>query len=85
VNSSDLHFPAYDAAAQQPAIRWALFTHSDVRDVLPTLHRDTLRVIHSGPMDAAAWRITLAAAGFPSPQVETPLPAPLPRGEERIG
>jgi hypothetical protein len=85
VNSSDLHFPSYDAAAQQPAIRWALFTHRDVRDVLPTLHRDTLRVIHRGPGDDAAWRTTLVDAGFPAPRIDETLAAPLPRGEELHG
>ncbi|MDO8211746.1 hypothetical protein [Conexibacter sp. CPCC 206217] len=82
MNSSDLHFPSYDAAAQQPAIRWALFTHGDVRDVLPTLHRDTLRVIHRGPIDDA-WRTTLTAAGFPAPRVDAAILAPVERGEER--
>jgi hypothetical protein len=82
MNSSDLHFPSYDAAAQQPAIRWALFTHRDVRDVLPTMHRDTLRVIHRGPGDDTAWRATLVGAGFPAPRVDASLAAPLVRDEE---
>lgn len=69
MQSSDLNFPAFAAAANHAQIRWALFAHRDVRDVLLTPHSDTLRVLHSGPVDAAAWSATLAAAGFPQPQV----------------
>jgi hypothetical protein len=69
VQSSDLSFPAFAAAAHHTQMRWALFVHPDVRDVLPTLHADTLRVIHRGPGDPAAWSATLVAAGFPAPQV----------------
>lgn len=35
-----------------------------------TPHADTLRVLHRGAVDPAAWAATLTAAGFPSPQVE---------------
>ncbi|HST39102.1 MAG TPA: hypothetical protein VLK58_06325 [Conexibacter sp.] len=69
MQSSDLEFPAFAAAANHAQIRWALFAHPDVRDVLLTLHSDTLRVLHSGPVDADAWSATLTAAGFPPPQI----------------
>ncbi|MDW5595755.1 hypothetical protein VSS74_15500 [Conexibacter stalactiti] len=70
MQSSDLNFPTFAAAAHHAQIRWALFAHRDVRDVLLTLHSDTLRVLHSGPVDAAAWSATLIAAGFPAPEIE---------------
>lgn len=69
MQSSDLTFPAFSAAAHHAQMRWALFAHGDVRDVLLTPHADTLRVLHRGPVDADAWGATLAAAGFPSPRV----------------
>jgi hypothetical protein len=76
VNSCDLRFPAYDAVAQHAAIRWTLFADRDVVDVLPTLHRDTLRLRHRGDADPAGWRTVLTAAGFPAPEVEAAPLAP---------
>lgn len=76
MNSCDLRFPAYDAAARHASIRWALFADRNVHDVLPTLHADTLRVRHRGPADADGWRATLTAAGFPAPRVEQAPHAP---------
>lgn len=70
MNSCDLHFPAFNAAAEHARIRWALFAHQEVHDVLPTLHADTLRVRHRGAADAAAWTATLTELGFPAPQVK---------------
>lgn len=65
MNTSDLRFPvSSNAAAHHARIRWELFVHRDVQDVLLTLRRDTLRVVHRGPADHAAWGATLAAAGF---------------------
>ena len=69
MHASDLSFPTFPAAAHRASIRWALFTHPEIRDVLPTLHGDTLRVLHDGPIDAAGWSATLTAAGFPAPRV----------------
>lgn len=69
MHASDLSFPTFPAATHRASIRWALFTHPEIRDVLPTLHADTLRVLHDGPIDATAWGATLIAAGFPAPHV----------------
>lgn len=70
MNACDLRFPAYDAAAQHARIRWTLLVHDEVRDVLQTLHADTLRVRHRGQADPAGWSATLTAAGFPAPEVQ---------------
>ncbi|HEY4279232.1 MAG TPA: hypothetical protein VGM91_13500 [Conexibacter sp.] len=70
MHSCDLRFPAYDAAARQSQIRWALLVHHDVRDVMLTPHSDTLRLIYSGPPEAGAWSATLVDAGYPAPRVE---------------
>lgn len=70
MNACDLRFPAYQAAARHAEIRWSLLVHREVRDVLLTLHSDTLRVRHHGPADPAGWRETLTAAGFPAPDVQ---------------
>lgn len=76
MNTSDLRFPpSSNAAAHHAAIRWALFVHRDVQDVLLTLRRDTLRVVHRGPADHAAWSATLSARGFAMDVERERLPA----------
>lgn len=69
MHASDLSFPTFPAAAHHASIRWALFVHPEIRDVLPTLHADTLRVLHDGPIAADAWGATLVAAGYPVPRI----------------
>jgi hypothetical protein len=65
VNTCELRFPGFDAGSERGAIRWKLFVHRDVRDVLLTPRRDTLRVVHRGSASPAAWLATLREAGFP--------------------
>lgn len=69
MNSCDLHFPACNVAAEHARIRWALFVHPEIHDVLPTLHADTLRVRYRGTADIAAWCATLTGLGLPMPRV----------------
>ncbi|ADB50983.1 hypothetical protein [Conexibacter woesei] len=76
MNTSDLRFPpSSNAAAQHARIRWELFIHNDVQDVLLTLRRDTLRVVHHGPADHAGWTATLADAGIGADATQERLPA----------
>lgn len=63
----DLRFPGYDAAARRTEIRWALFLHPGVRDVLATSRADTLCLVFRGEADFAGWTATLVDAGFPPP------------------
>lgn len=69
MNTCELCFPAFDAAAQRGVIRWELFLHHQIRDVLLTPRPDTLQVLYRGEADLDAWAATLRAAGFPSPQL----------------
>jgi hypothetical protein len=72
MNTSELRFPAnYDAAARRGLIRWQLFLHRDVRDVLPTSRRDTLQVVHHGEPDLPGWTAALAEEGYPAPELVT--------------
>lgn len=45
-------------------VRWELFVFRDVRDVLPTLRRDTVVVVHRGPAREDEWIGALGAAGM---------------------
>jgi hypothetical protein len=67
MNSCDMCFFGYDARSHQGLIRWELFLHREVRDVLVTLRDDTLRVVYRGQPDPTAWAATLQEAGFPEP------------------
>ena len=67
MRSCDMHFPGYDARAQRGLIRWELFLHREVRDVLLTPRDDTLRVVYRGEADPVAWAAALTEAGFPMP------------------
>ena len=51
-------------------IRWELFLHDGVRDVLPTRREDSLCVVFRGEPDPDGWAATLTAAGFPAPRFE---------------
>jgi hypothetical protein len=65
--SRDMRFPGYDARSHRGLIRWELFLHRDVRDVLITPQADTLRVVYRGDPDLDGWAQTLTGAGFPKP------------------
>lgn len=62
-----IRFPGYDAGSNRGLIRWELFLHRDVRDVLRTARDDTLCVVYRGNADPTAWAATLNQAGFPTP------------------
>jgi hypothetical protein len=66
VNTCEMRFPGFDAARERGPIRWELFLHRDVRDVLLTARPDTLEVLYRGAADPAAWSATLREAGFPA-------------------
>ncbi|GAC1320192.1 MAG: hypothetical protein NVSMB25_12160 [Thermoleophilaceae bacterium] len=81
VNTCKLRFPAPVTDAQWKAIRWELFLHWDIRDVVPTTRPDTLQVVYRGRLDDHAWAATLEAGGFPvgvlvsaDPDVHSPRP-----------
>jgi hypothetical protein len=67
MNSCEMRFPDYDARSNRGLIRWELFLHSEVRDVLLTSREDTLRVVFRGSVNFAGWVKTLVDAGFPAP------------------
>lgn len=71
MNTCDLRVSGVDVASDRRAIRWELFVHRDVRDVLRTPRADTLRVVHRGRATPDAWAATLREAGYPA---LTPLP-----------
>ena len=72
MSSCDVRFPGYDARSNRGLIRWELFLHPEVRDVLLTPREDTLRVVFRGPMNPIRWAATLTEAGFPSPRFGSP-------------
>ena len=72
---------AVDAAAIAQ-IRWELFVFAEIRDVLPTLERETVAVLWEGASaDPERWCRTLADVGYeaspaqPAPPREDTLPA----------
>jgi hypothetical protein len=67
-----MHIPGYDARGHRGLIRWELFLHDEVRDVLPTPRDDSLCVIYRGEPDPDGWTATLTAAGFPTPSFDGP-------------
>lgn len=83
MNSCELRFRGFDAASERGLIRWNLFLHHDVRDVLLTARADALRVLHDGPADLEGWSTTLLAAGFPAPDVG--LSQKAVAAEDRVG
>ena len=64
----EMRFPGFDARSNRGPIRWELFLHPDVRDVLVTPREDTLMVLFRGEPDPSGWARTLEAAGFPAPR-----------------
>lgn len=70
LKASELRFPGFDAGGERDWIRWELFLHHEVRDVLRTRWSDTLLVLHRGTANPEAWSATLRAAGFPAPELE---------------
>jgi hypothetical protein len=70
MRTCDIRFPGFDAGSNRGLIRWELFLHSDVRDVLLTRRDDTLRIVFRGDPDPSGWAQTLTEAGFPSPHFE---------------
>jgi hypothetical protein len=67
MSSCEMRFSDYDARSNRGPIRWELFLHPEVRDVLLTSREDTLRVVFRGLMNPVRWAATLAEAGFPVP------------------
>src|SRR6202012_5499094 len=51
MKSCKMRVPGYDARAQRGWIRWELFVHDEVRDVLPTPRDDILCVVYRGEPD----------------------------------
>jgi hypothetical protein len=72
MKNCEMRIPGYDARAHRGLIRWELFLHDEVRDVLPTPRDDTLCVIYRGEPDPDGWTATLTAAGFSTPRFEEP-------------
>jgi hypothetical protein len=66
----EMRFPGFDARSNLGPIRWELFLHRDVRDVVPTPRHDTLCVVFRGELDPAGWAQTLAEAGLPRPVLD---------------
>jgi hypothetical protein len=70
MKNCEMRIPGYDAVTHRGLIRWELFLHDEVRDVLPTTRADTLCVIFRGEPDPNGWTATLTEAGFPAPRFE---------------
>jgi hypothetical protein len=70
-----MRFPDNDARSNRGLIRWELFLHAEVRDVLLTSREDTLRVVFSGSVNPGGWSKTLTETGFPAPVFEERLKA----------
>jgi hypothetical protein len=70
MESCEMRIPGYDARSHRGWIRWELFLHHEVRDVLLTPRHDSLRVVYRGDPDPDGWTATLTAAGFPTPRFE---------------
>lgn len=66
----EMRFPDFDARSNRGKIRWELFVHRDVRDVLLTPCDDTLLVVFRGQPDVESWTHTLIEAGFPRPRLD---------------
>ena len=68
MSNCEMRFQGYDARSNRGLIRWELFLHREVVDVLLTSRGDTLCVVYHGEPDPARWRTTLKDAGFPTPR-----------------
>src|SRR5947209_443717 len=62
MHSYEIRFPGFDARSNRGLIRWELFLHRDVRDVLLTTREDTLQVVFRGEPDTTRWSQTLVEA-----------------------
>lgn len=71
MSSCEMRFLDYDARTNRGVIRWELFLHPEVREVLLTPRGDTLCVVFRGPMNPTQWAATLTDAGFPIPVFES--------------
>jgi hypothetical protein len=67
MKNCEMRIPGYGARSNRGSIRWELFLHDEVRDVLLTPRDDSLRVVYRGEPDPDGWTATLTAAGFPRP------------------
>jgi hypothetical protein len=67
MSSCEMRFLDYDARTNRGVIRWELFLHPEVREVLLTPREDTLCVVFRGRMNPTQWTATLTDAGFPTP------------------
>lgn len=81
MNTCEMRFPGFDAASERGPIRWSLFLHHEVRDVLLTPRADTLAVVYRGPARPEAWAATLREDGFPEPVFGGSALSP---GEDRV-
>jgi hypothetical protein len=68
-----MRFPGYDARSNRGRIRWELFLHPEVRDVLLTPRADTLCVVYQGELNRLSWAATLTEAGLPMPSFGDPV------------
>jgi hypothetical protein len=68
MKNREMRIPGYDARSNRGSIRWELFLHDEVRDVLLTPRADSLRVVYRGEPDPDGWTATLTAAGFRTPR-----------------
>jgi hypothetical protein len=68
MDNCHIRFQGYDARSNRGLIRWELFLHWDIRDVLLTPRTDTLCIVYRGEPDPIAWAATLQEAGFPIPE-----------------
>jgi hypothetical protein len=73
MNSCAMRFPGYDARSNRGLIRWELFLHPEVRDVLLTPRTDTLCVVYQGELNLLGWAATLTEAGLPMPSFGDPV------------
>lgn len=72
MNSCTMRFPGYDARSNRGLIRWELFLHPEVRDVLLTPRADTLCIVYQGELNRLRWAATLSEAGLPTPSFGDP-------------
>jgi hypothetical protein len=80
MHTCEMRFPGFDARGNRGLIRWELFLHPDIRDVLPTPREDTLCVVFRGEPDLGRWADTLTTAGFPHPLFDDAMGDPLVDG-----
>jgi hypothetical protein len=67
-----MRFPGFDARSTRGSIRWELFIHHEVVEVLLTTRQDALCVVFVGGPRQALWTRTLTKAGYPAPEFGGP-------------